>query len=288
MHRTPCARRDASIIEMMLANSSARGWVRVLFMVTILRQPKNGVKDFFLLLGKLVAGAAGDAIVARLCQDDRTTRAVYGRAASPDTSRELLAGSSGSNASFECAWAAPVSGRADHWEARLPFYYGWVIVGVAFMTMAIGVTARTSFSLLLPPLIDEFGWDRGRVAGAFSFGFLVSAITSPIAGRVMDRYGPRVVIEAGVCLVAAGLWFAQAIERPWQLYLTLGVLVGAGTNLMSSRRNRSICRTGSRGGGRWRSASRFPASGSGQFCCCRGCRRSSARRAGGLRAGRSR
>ena len=122
---------------------------------------------------------------------------------------------------------------AKYWAARLPFYYGWVIIGVAFVTMAIGVTARTSFSLLLPPLIDEFGWDRGRVAGAFSFGFLVSAIASPLAGRVMDRRGPCVVIETGVCLMVAGLWFAQSIERPWQLYLTLGVMVGAGANLMS-------------------------------------------------------
>jgi MFS family permease len=126
-----------------------------------------------------------------------------------------------------------VSGKANHWAARLPFYYGWVIVGVAFVTMAIGVTARTSFSLLLPPLIDEFGWDRGRVAGAFSFGFLVSASLSPIAGRVMDRHGPRVVIETGVCLMVMGLWFAQSIESLWQLYMTLGILVGAGANLMS-------------------------------------------------------
>ena len=28
---------------------------------------------------------------------------------------------------------------------------------IAFVTMAIGVSARTSFSLLLPPLIDELG-----------------------------------------------------------------------------------------------------------------------------------
>ena len=126
-----------------------------------------------------------------------------------------------------------VGAYAAHWAARLPFYYGWVVVGVAFVTMAISVTARTSFSLLLPPLIDEFGWDSGRVAGAFSFGFLVSAVLSPITGRVMDRYGPRVVIEAGVCLMAAGLLFAPYIEKPWQLYLTLGVLVGAGVNLMS-------------------------------------------------------
>src|SRR5690349_18742801 len=49
---------------------------------------------------------------------------------------------------------------------------------VAFVTMAIAVSARTAFSLLLPPLIDEFGWDRGFVAGAFSFGLLVSAALS--------------------------------------------------------------------------------------------------------------
>jgi MFS family permease len=121
----------------------------------------------------------------------------------------------------------------QHWASRLPFYYGWSIVGIAFVTMAIAVTARTAFSLLLPPLIDEFGWDRGLIAGAFSFGFLVSAVTSPIFGRVMDRHGPRIVIGTGVCLMSIGLFSAQTIETPWQLYATLGVLVGGGANLMT-------------------------------------------------------
>jgi MFS family permease len=117
--------------------------------------------------------------------------------------------------------------------ARLPFYYGWLVVAVAFVTMAVGVSARTAFSLLLPPLLDEFGWSRALVAGAFSFGFLVSAVLSPIAGRVMDRQGPRVVIGAGVCMMASGLLAAPTITEPWHLYATLGVLVGAGGNLMS-------------------------------------------------------
>ncbi len=120
-----------------------------------------------------------------------------------------------------------------HWASRLPFYYGWLIVGVAFVTMAIGVTARTSFSLLMPPLIDEFGWDRGLAAGAFSFGFLVSAVISPVVGRVMDKRGPRVVILTGVALMSAGLFLAPFIERPWHLYVTLGVLVGGGANMMT-------------------------------------------------------
>ena len=119
------------------------------------------------------------------------------------------------------------------WLALVPFYYGWLIVGIAFVTMAIAVTARTAFSLLLPPLIDEFGWDRGLAAGAFSFGFLVSAVMSPMVGRIMDRKGPRLVIESGVVLVTAGLLLAPAIANPWQLYATLGVLVGAGANLMT-------------------------------------------------------
>src|SRR2546428_8268901 len=96
-------------------------------------------------------------------------------------------------------------GSSEHWSSRLPFYYGWVIVGIAFVTMGIGVTARTAFSLLMPPLIDEFGWDRGLAAGAFSFGFLVSAAFSPIVGRVLDARGPPVWILTGVLPRTAGL-----------------------------------------------------------------------------------
>jgi MFS family permease len=126
-----------------------------------------------------------------------------------------------------------MAGRSNHWSSRLPFYYGWLIVGVAFVTMGIGVTARTAFSLLMPPLIDEFGWQRGLAAGAFSFGFLVSAVLSPIVGRVMDARGPRVVILTGVLLMTSGLLLAPLIEQPWQLYATLGVLVSAGANMMT-------------------------------------------------------
>ena len=114
----------------------------------------------------------------------------------------------------------------------MPFFYGWVLVAVAFVTMAIGVNARTAFSLLFPPILDEFGWERGLTAGAFSFGFLVSAALSPLVGRWMDRHGPRVVIEVGVGLMASGLMLAPLVRQPWHLYATLGVLVGGGGNCL--------------------------------------------------------
>ena len=112
---------------------------------------------------------------------------------------------------------------------RLPFFYGWVIIAVTFVTMAIGVNARTSFSLFFPPIINEFGWDRGVTAGAFSFGFVVSSILSPTIGRMMDRFGPRAVMEMGTVSMAAGFLLAPLTTEPWQLYLTIGVLVGGGS-----------------------------------------------------------
>ena len=106
-------------------------------------------------------------------------------------------------------------------------------MAVAFVTMGVGVNARTAFSLLFPPILDEFGWERGVIAGAFSFGFLVSAVLSPSLGRLMDRRGPRVVMELGVLFVASGLLLATLVQRPWHLYATLGVLVGGGSVCLS-------------------------------------------------------
>ncbi|MGJ4943398.1 MFS transporter [Bradyrhizobium sp. HKCCYLS1011] len=112
---------------------------------------------------------------------------------------------------------------------RLPFFYGWVVVAVTFATMAIGVNARTAFSLFFPPILSEFGWERGITAGAFSFGFVVSGIVSPLIGRLMDRTGPRAVMELGVALMAGGLLLAPLTSQPWHLYVTIGVMVGAGS-----------------------------------------------------------
>ncbi len=115
---------------------------------------------------------------------------------------------------------------------RLPFYYGWVVVGVVFVTMALGVNARTAFSLVFAPILDEFGWERGLTAGAFSFGFVVSAVMSPLMGRFMDRRGPRIVLEIGVFSMGLGLILATFMTSPLHLYLTFGLLVGVGSICM--------------------------------------------------------
>ncbi|MEO6268858.1 MAG: MFS transporter [Lautropia sp.] len=112
---------------------------------------------------------------------------------------------------------------------RLPFYYGWMVVAVVFVTMGVGVNARTAFSLFYPPILQEFQWERSVTAGVFSFGFLMSAFLSPLFGRLMDTRGPRLVTLLGIAATAAGLLLAALSTEPWHFYGSLGVLVGAGS-----------------------------------------------------------
>ena len=97
-------------------------------------------------------------------------------------------------------------------QRRVSFFYGWVLVAIGFLTMAVGVNARTAFSLLFPPILRDFGWDSGVTAGVFSFGFLVSAFVTPFVGRLMDRRGPRLVIELGI-----GRWPRGYFWRHWHV-----------------------------------------------------------------------
>ncbi len=112
---------------------------------------------------------------------------------------------------------------------RLPFYYGWAVIAVAFVTMAIAVNARTAFSLLFPAILDDFQWQRGVTAGVFSIGYMFSGAFTLVLGMMMDRWGPRVVIPLGAAMIIAGLLGATVVSTPMGFYLTLGILVITGS-----------------------------------------------------------
>jgi MFS family permease len=123
--------------------------------------------------------------------------------------------------------------QTSHWSARVPFYYGWVVVAIAFVTMAVGVNARTAFSLLYPAILDEYGWDSGATAGIFAFGFLASMLVTPFIGLLVERYGPNRVIPVGALVVASGLALTPFVSSLWGLYCTLGAMVVGGSVAVS-------------------------------------------------------
>ncbi len=118
-------------------------------------------------------------------------------------------------------------------RARKPIFYGWWVVAIAFVTMGVAIAGRTSFSLLFPEILTEFGWSRNVTAGAFSLGFLVSTAMMPLIGLMMDRSGPRLIIPLGGVLVAAGFLLLPLVDSPWSFYATMGLLVINGSMAMS-------------------------------------------------------
>ena len=107
-------------------------------------------------------------------------------------------------------------------------YYGWVIVGVSFTTMAFHMAATFSFSLFQVPLIQEFGWSRGALGGAFALSMSLYAICSPTAGSLLERKGPRALIPWGSALIGAGLALGFFISSLWHVYVFIGVMIGVG------------------------------------------------------------
>ncbi len=112
--------------------------------------------------------------------------------------------------------------------ARLPFYYGWVVIAIACVSMAVGVNVRTAFSLLFPPILEEFGWERGPTAAAFSVGFFFNALVNPLMGVIFDRFGPRITMPAGCVMMSLGMGLAPFSTEPWHLFVTFGALVVGG------------------------------------------------------------
>ena len=109
---------------------------------------------------------------------------------------------------------------------RRGVYYGWVIAGT------LAVTETTSwgvlyyaFAVFLVPMQEELGWSRTAVTGAYSLGLLISALAAPLAGRWLDRHGPRGLMTLGSMAGAVLLLGWAAVEDLLVYYL---VWVGIG------------------------------------------------------------
>jgi MFS family permease len=108
------------------------------------------------------------------------------------------------------------------------FYYGWVIVGVALVSMAFWFGFRTTFSVFYVALLEEFQWGRGESAGVQSLALITYTVMAPLVGGLIDRFGPRRIIVPGVLLLGLGLILCASIKSLAHFYLLYSVVAGTG------------------------------------------------------------
>ena len=108
------------------------------------------------------------------------------------------------------------------------FFYGYVIVAIAFLLMLIMWGAYYSFGIFFEPLLAEFGWTKAMTSGAFSLSFFLTGVLGVLAGRLTDRFGPRVVMTICGVFLGIGYILVSRTESTWQLYLFYGIVVAIG------------------------------------------------------------
>lgn len=83
------------------------------------------------------------------------------------------------------------------------------------------------------PLHEDAGWSIVTMSAAVSVNLVLYGLTAPFAAALMERFGLRRVVAAGLLLIAAGAGLSVLATAAWQLVFTWGVLIGLGTGSMA-------------------------------------------------------
>ena len=108
---------------------------------------------------------------------------------------------------------------------RWPFFYGWVIVGVAFVGSGIGSGAAIwGPSVLLLPMTEDMEWSRAQFFSAFLVRELIAGFSAPFIGPLYDtKHGPRLLMGAGALILGASTALVSVVGELWQFVLLFGV-----------------------------------------------------------------
>lgn len=110
-------------------------------------------------------------------------------------------------------------------------FYGWWIVAAAIVTQSLGsALLQQSFGTYVVLLSKEFGWSRTALSGAFSLARVEDGLLGPLEGWLLDRFGPRTVMQVGFVLFALGFVLFARIETITGFYVTF-LLMSVGASM---------------------------------------------------------
>lgn len=113
--------------------------------------------------------------------------------------------------------------------ARPKIYYGWYIVGVAFLAqlMSMGLQGYT-LGVFMKPMIDELGWSRSGISGVQSAGTVVNGLLAPFIGGILDRRGGRILMLVGSVITGIGFIALSLMADMWHFYAIRGLIITVG------------------------------------------------------------
>ena len=136
--------------------------------------------------------------------------------------------------------AEHTSERVQPWPARLPFFYGWVIVALSFVMGFITAGAFWATSVIAVPMRDDLGWSLSSIYLGLTMRMLIGAGSIFVLGRIADlKHGARALAVIGGVLATLSLAGVYYVQEQWQFIALYGVVggfsvAGAGFLVMSA------------------------------------------------------
>ncbi len=89
-----------------------------------------------------------------------------------------------------------------------------------------------AWSIFSTAIIDEMSWSDNEVIITYSIAQFVFAFSTILSGRLVDKKGPKITLIIGGILYGGGLMLSSFATTPIMLYLTYGVISGAGVGFV--------------------------------------------------------
>ena len=112
-------------------------------------------------------------------------------------------------------------------------FYGWYIVGALFFSMFLGVGARNGFGIFVETWEREFHASVATISIAAAVGWLVNGASQVVFGRMVDRFGGRIVVTIGLLLMGLGTASIAAVGNVYALIALYGVVVSFASGALS-------------------------------------------------------
>ncbi len=120
----------------------------------------------------------------------------------------------------------------ERFQKTNTIYWGWYIVSAAFVTMGINYGSRYCYGIFVNPMAADLHWSRATIAFSSTLEILSYSVGGILSGHLLDRVAPKWIATIGSLLLSAAFFSMAFVHTPLQLYLTYGVLAGAGGSFL--------------------------------------------------------